>query len=270
RIELTAQVLIVLLQGSALSDQSLLPDNILRGALLFLCENRDRFRVWWSTQATVRVLEVLLAARERLHLDQPSLAPARVLLNGQELPARDLGPADRQGILTAAIPVSALKDGSNALEMEFPGAGGALVQWTADYFVPWTQEELDRRTVSNEDLTFAVRYEPTRLRLGESVRCRVRIGRSERSWGMLIAEIGLPPGAEVDRASLDAQKAVYRYEVAPDRVTAYVWPLAGEYGFEFTFRPRYPEQAVAPASRLFDYYNPEASLNLAPVAFQVE
>ena len=270
RIELTARVLVVLLQNSALSDPPLLPDDVLRGALLFLVENRDQFRVWWSTQATVRVLEALLAARERLHLDQPSLAPTRVLLNGQELPAEDLGSADRQGILTAPIPASVLKDGSNALEMEFPGAGGALAQWTADYFVPWTREELDTRTVSNEDLTFTVRYEPTRLRLGDSVRCRVRIGRSEKSWGMLIVEIGLPPGAEVDRASLDAQKAVYRYEVAPDRVTAYVWPLAGEYGFEFTFRPRYPERAVAPASRLFDYYNPEASLILAPVAFQVE
>ncbi len=270
RIELTAQVLMALLQGSAVSDQPLLPDNVLKSALLFLFENRDRFHVWWSTQATVRVLEVLLAARERLHLDQPSLAPTRVLLNGQELPAQDFGTADQQGMVTAPIPASALKDGSNLLEMEFPGAGGALVQWTADYFVPWTQEELGRRTVSNEDLAFTVRYEPTRLRLGDSVHCHVRIERSQKSWGMLIVEIGLPPGAEVDRTSLDAQKAVYRYEVAPDRVTTYVWPLEGEYGFEFTFRPRYPAQAVAPSSRVFDYYNPEASLNLAPVAFQVE
>jgi hypothetical protein len=46
---------------------------------------------------------------------------------------------------------------------------------------------------------------------------------------MLIASIGLPPGAEVDRDSLDLltkerERSVWRYDIEPDRVILYLWP----------------------------------------------
>jgi len=45
---------------------------------------------------------------------------------------------------------------------------------------------------------------------------------------MLLAEIGLPPGAEIDRGSLEqAMKAsvwINEYDVLPDRLIVYLWP----------------------------------------------
>src|ERR1700675_3691247 len=82
-------------------------------------------------------------------------------------------------------------------------------------------------------------------------------------YGMMLAEIGLPPGADVDRASLDAAMkgsdwSISQYDVLPDRVIVYLWPRAGGTKFDFTFRPRFGLRAQTAASLVYDYYNPEA------------
>jgi hypothetical protein len=96
-----------------------------------------------------------------------------------------------------------------------------------------------------------------------------------RGYGMMLAEIGLPPGVDVDRASLekavaDTEAALFRYDVLPDRVVAYLWPKAGGSQFQFKFRPRFGMDAQAPPSVMYDYYNPEAQTVLKPVRFRLE
>jgi hypothetical protein len=91
---------------------------------------------------------------------------------------------------------------------------------------------------------------------------------------MMLAEIGLPPGADVDRASLEqAMKssnwAFSQYDVLPDRVVVYLWPGAGGVDFSFTFRPRFALTAKNAPSVVYDYYNPEARAVVAPATFVV-
>ena len=111
--------------------------------------------------------------------------------------------------------------------------------------------------------------------VGELVQCNVaaeRIG--FRGYGMLLAEIGLPPGAEVDRNSLDqAMKSgweINQYDVLPDRVIVYLWPRAGGTKFSFTFKPRFGLKALSAPSILYDYYNPEAQAVVEPSQFIVQ
>lgn len=90
---------------------------------------------------------------------------------------------------------------------------------------------------------------------------------------MLIAEVGLPPGAQVDRASLESvlengKLGVDRYEVLPDRVLFYLWPKAGGSHFDFYFTHRFPIEAQSAPSLLYDYYNPEAAIQLPPSHWQ--
>jgi hypothetical protein len=91
---------------------------------------------------------------------------------------------------------------------------------------------------------------------------------------MLIAEIGLPPGVEVDRGILagimsDPKNGVDSFEVMPDRVTFYIWPRAGDSTFAFVFRPRFAMKARTAQSVLYDYYNPEERVVLVPENFTV-
>jgi uncharacterized protein YfaS (alpha-2-macroglobulin family) len=92
---------------------------------------------------------------------------------------------------------------------------------------------------------------------------------------MLLAEIGLPPGAEVNRASLEqalrSAGSLYRYEIQPDRIVAYLWPAGKSVArFQFTFRARFALDARTAPSRLYDYYNPDAQTVVAPTRFIVQ
>jgi len=96
-----------------------------------------------------------------------------------------------------------------------------------------------------------------------------------RGYGMMLAEVGLPPGADVDRPSLDSAVSasgwdLQSYEVQPDRVVFYLWPRAGGTTFSFTFKPRFGITVQSSESVLYDYYNPEARASVPPARFKVE
>jgi uncharacterized protein YfaS (alpha-2-macroglobulin family) len=89
---------------------------------------------------------------------------------------------------------------------------------------------------------------------------------------MMLAEVGLPPGAEVDRSSLEnaeSSPGVVGYEIQPDRVVFYLWPTAGGTAFAFDFRMRYRIAAMTAPAVVYDYYNPEANATVAPARFTV-
>jgi hypothetical protein len=110
----------------------------------------------------------------------------------------------------------------------------------------------------------------------EEITCNVKAERvAFRGYGMLLAEIGLPPGADVDRASLEtAMKgsdwSINSYDVLPDRIVFYLWPRAAGTSFSFKFKPRMAMKAKAAASTLYDYYNPEARIVIPPGTFLVK
>jgi uncharacterized protein YfaS (alpha-2-macroglobulin family) len=120
-----------------------------------------------------------------------------------------------------------------------------------------------------------VQYDRLEAATVEEIKCAVKAERvGHRGYGMMVAEVGLPPGAEVERASLDravkdSQWAVSHYDVLPDRVVFYLWPRAGGVHFNFAFRGRYRVRAKAAPSMLYDYYNPEASVAVAPPLFHL-
>jgi hypothetical protein len=121
-----------------------------------------------------------------------------------------------------------------------------------------------------------VHYDKTEAAIGEEIRVNVEAERMGfRGYGMMLAEIGLPPGADVDRASLDEAMTksdwqLQQYDVLPDRLIVYLWPQAGGTRFDFRFRARFGLDAKTSASVLHDYYNPEARVVLAPARFRVK
>jgi hypothetical protein len=109
----------------------------------------------------------------------------------------------------------------------------------------------------------------------QEISCAVETERvGFKGYGMLLAEIGIPPGADVSRESLqaamDADWSLSRYDVLPDRIIFYMWSKAGGTKFNFKFKPRYGINAQTPASVVYDYYNEEAKATIAPLKFEVK
>ncbi|HWN11394.1 MAG TPA: MG2 domain-containing protein [Pyrinomonadaceae bacterium] len=254
-------------------------DTLTRRGLLFLLRQKDRYGVWYSTQATINVLDTLMSL---LGTSQAGAsAPSQpvmidVIVNGQ--PATSLkSPAGAQNTVMIRADVSAfLRSGTNRVELRRArGSAMASVQLVANYYVPWSTQDNQSKTRAPGSVFLSATFDKHVARINEEIVCSVKADRAGTSvTGMMLAEIGLPPGADVDRASLESAMknsgwAMSRYDVLPDRIVFYFWVGSGGARFSFKFRPRFALTAKAAPSTIYDYYNPEAGAVVEPATFVV-
>jgi CD109 antigen len=277
KLETTALALAALQAAGEKSDDALEND-----ALLYLLQSRDGYGVWMSGQATVRVLKALLPVALR-QLQGPATGDFALTVNGKPLNGElaDALKVDSK-LLDAprSIDIAAMiHGGTNTLE--FAGTTDvtfANAQITAWLYVPWAQNMADKTetTVPGKSfgLDFGYTCDAANASVGQAINCTVSARRfGSEGYGMMLAEIGLPPGADVDRISLGKlldSWTISRYELQPDRIIFYLWSSITE-GDKFTFRftPRYSIHAKAAPAKLVDYYNPDLSAVIAPQYFVV-
>ena len=274
--------------------------------LLFLLHNKDRYGVWYSTQATVNVhdaLASLIAAGD----GASGGGAAEIFVNGRRAGALDMPPASQLTgpILFDLTPY--VSTGDNRVEIRRANnSARAQAQAVTTFYVPWPKQPADANdttnaagvttrssetsqsgdvaTRSSETLTrsgdasslrLAVSYDHASASINQEVTCSVSAERvGHKGYGMMLAEVGLPPGADVDRESLERTMkesgwSINSYDVLPDRLVVYLWPAGGGTRFQFKFRPRYGIDALTAPSTLYDYYNPEAHAVVPPTRFVV-
>jgi hypothetical protein len=173
-----------------------------------------------------------------------------------------------------------LKPGHN--ELAFSSASDitlASAEASASYYNTWaesaTPAQTKTQTGKDYGLDFGYSCAAEKATVGRPIDCAVSVRRfGSNSYGMLLAEVGLPPGADVDRASLAKLLdtwTISRYELQPDRIVFYLWSWKAEgTRFSFRFTPRYAIHAKAAPATLFDYYNPDLRAVIAPQIFQVK
>jgi len=244
---------------------------LINEGLLYLLRNKDRYGIWYSGQTTVNVLETLLSLRPKGKHNGGSVT---VIVNGHKLPALTLPPDDA---LVAPLQVDLknyLKPSNNQVELEMVDTSSPIsAQFLTNYYVPWDNNApANGHTQNNSSLKLTVDYSNTRANAGETIACHVHAERiGFRGYGMILGEIGLPPGVDVDRESLEnatSNWSLDHYDVLPDRVIVYLWPRAGGTDFTFKFRLRFPIDAETAPSDLYDYYNPDSSVVLKPTHFE--
>jgi hypothetical protein len=276
RIETTALAVKALSELQKMRPEQDRAEMISRG-LQYLLTHKDRYAIWYSTQATQNVLEAMIATLPA-EPESNSASEATLRINGRAVRSIPLpNPQDAVGPVTISLP-SDLAKGSNKVELIRAGDAGAMnVVLVTSHYVAWPDSEATNteafKSGESRALRLKVRYDRTEPKLGDQVLCTVegeRVG--FQGYGMMLAEVGLPPGAEVDRSSLETAEAapgVFGYEIQPDRVVFYLWPNSGGTKFAFNFRMRYRVEAMTAPSILYDYYNPEANASVAPVRFTV-
>jgi A-macroglobulin TED domain/Alpha-2-macroglobulin family/Carboxypeptidase regulatory-like domain/MG2 domain/A-macroglobulin receptor binding domain/Macroglobulin domain MG3 len=272
RIESTAMAVLALSKADSSTVEN---RRLMDAGIYWLLQQKDRYGVWYSGQATVDVLEALL----EVDTSKPEDTDAKfhVLINGKSTQEQDIS---AHSDAPAIIDISDLiQSGDNTIAVQSATPlHAASMQAVADYYISWTGPAVTESTrPGNSDaLRLAVKFDKTEARAGEDVQCSVdaeRIGSS--GWGMMIAEIGLPPGTDVDRKVLDdvitsSGWTISHYDVLPDRLVLYLWPHAGGSKLTFKFRPRYGLKARTASSILYDYYNPEAQVSLPPADFNIQ
>jgi hypothetical protein len=271
RIETTALVtnLLIRISKSAPSPQR---EQLIGKGTIFLLKNKDRYGVWYSTQTTINVLDAFLAAIG--HEKTTGAQQIRVSLNGQSLPVIDVA-ADRFEPVVLDL-TDKIDPADNTIEVNSTSTGPMMSQTVATHYIDWKDADVSGRTV-NQSRALKLDYhcDKTSAAIMQEVNCSVKAERvGFQGYGMLLAEIGTPPGADVSRESLekaiDSDWSISRYDILPDRIVVYMWSKAGGTSFNFKFRPRYAINAQTPSSIVYDYYNPEAQAVTAPIRFTVK
>jgi len=272
RVETTALVVQALArycaaQTAACEDEQQL---ISRG-LVFLLKQKDRYGVWYSTQATINVLDAMLALLSNDRSVDAREFQSEIVVNGRIVQTVTISAARELSSPMVVELAKFLSTGKNVVEIKRP-AGGPLasVQAVANYYVPWANAAEHK-----SDLRLLAKFDKTESSTNDEITCHVEAERvGFRGYGMMLAEIGLPPGAEVDRSSLETAMtssgwSLTQYDVLPDRLVVYLWPNAGGVKFDFKFRPRFGLKAKTAASVIYDYYNPDSRTVVPPSMFKV-
>lgn len=265
RIETTALVTQLLIK----QNKDRVYDDLIGKAMLFLLRNKDRYGVWYSTQTTINVLDTFVAS---LAASGGSTQTVDVVVNGTPVEKVEIGPDKLDQIV---IDLTGRLGQKNSVELRSSDRTPLMAQLVSTHYIGWQDADASGRSV-NQSRAIELDYkcDRTDATIMQEVLCSVsaeRIG--FRGYGMLLAEIGTPPGADVSRESLeealDADWSLSKYEVLPDRIIFYMWAKAGGTKISFKFKPRYGINAQTPASIVYDYYNPEAQAVNAPIRFAV-
>jgi hypothetical protein len=279
RLETTALAVEALSLLPASSDVDGQSAQQMRRGLLFLLQRKDSYGVWYSTAATINVIDAIVSAMP------PGRIPgvptkATILLNGtQTASVRIPSPSEVTGPVLVDLP-RFIQNGSNKIEIQRPEDNSPLMaQVVSLEYDPWEfsagTKGSNLKLGDTRALRLGVSYDHANARVGDAIHCTVKAERiGFQGYGMLLAEIGLPPGVDVDRASLEAAMensgyGVMHYDILPDRVILYLWPKAGGTEFNFIFRPRFKMEASNTPSLLYDYYNPDARSVVTPVKFVI-
>lgn len=250
---------------------------------MFLMKKKDRYGVWYSTQTTINVLDALIASLDRSVKQPVEKRTAEIAVNGKIVRTLDLPPANE---MVPAFDIDLTNDlgsAANIVTVRTIGTDDVMAQVVSRHYVDWqtalAKESADVGSADDRSrsrlLELDYNCDDLNGKVMQTVSCDVRAERvGFRGYGMLLAEIGIPPGAEVSRESLENAMRVdwslSRYEVLPDRVVIYMWARPGGSKFNFTFKPRYAINAQTPASVVYDYYNDEARAVVAPLKFSVK
>lgn len=272
RYETTGLVVSALAAWRARHPELPIFDGYIRRGLVFLVRRRDARGAWHSTQATLCAMRAVEDASGVVGLLAGHGGAMEVRVNDRPATVLPL-PNDKHASDPLILDLSAfLVPGENRISLAGTGdAGSVLIRLTSSHWLPWDQTSARR----SAELRYEVRFDTLQAKTGDPVRCSVTAERvGFRGYGMMLAEVGLPPGAEVDRGSLeqvlaDHAQGVRQYEIHPDRVVFYLWPRAGGSAFEFLMSMRYPMSAKSGASVLYDYYNPEVLSEQPPLRWSI-
>ncbi|HEV7644879.1 MAG TPA: alpha-2-macroglobulin family protein [Pyrinomonadaceae bacterium] len=271
RLETTALVLQLL--AKLRSEDSASNELISRG-MIFMLKNKDRYGVWYSTQTTINVLDAFLSLLRSEDQNSARSETLSVFLNGNEIQNISLAPDKVDPII---VDVSdKLSPVENRVEIKTSSSSPLMSQLVWAHYIDWKNSEASSTTVNkSRALRLAYTCDKQTAAIMQEINCSAEAERvGFKGYGMLLAEIGIPPGAEVSRESLEkameADSSLSRYDILPDRIVVYMWAKAGGSKLNFSFRPRYGINAQTPASIVYDYYNPEAQAIIAPLRFLVK
>jgi hypothetical protein len=168
-------------------------DSVSRG-LQYLLTQKDRYAMWYSTQATQNVLEALIFSLPPA-AEGTGASDATISVNGRAVRSIHLpNPQDVVGPVTMSL-ADQLAKGANKIQFARAGSAAAInTAVVASYYLPWTESEATAqesfKTGEQRALRLKVLYDRSDPHVDDRVHCTVEAERiGFRGYGMMLAEV---------------------------------------------------------------------------------
>ncbi|MEZ6234922.1 MAG: alpha-2-macroglobulin family protein [Phycisphaerales bacterium] len=246
-VEATAMAAIALLEsGEAPAEAS--------GALAWLANRRDAYGSWGTTQATVLALKAMVLAAERP--GPAALREIAIRVDGEPIDRVVIEPDQAEVVRMLDLTGRAAAARSLRLVDETDAR-------TAYQLVLRHNEVRGDAPAETGPLAIAVSYGSAGARVGEWMRVTASVRSTSRvALPMVVLDLPIPAGFEVDAAAFDAMRSegrIEKYEVSPRSVVVYLRELraSGDLEIEYRIRATTPVEVTVPGATAAEYYRPE-------------
>jgi hypothetical protein len=238
-------------------------------ALLYLVRSKSPQGGWATTQGTILALKALLLS---LHGASEDIdAKVTVVANGKEVTTLALN-RDNAEVLQQVDLKNETREGQNTIRLKFSGKGSSQYEIVTKYYLPWRMEAPTMPGI----LAIDVDYDKKKLAQNDLVTASVSVKNNAGADAkMVIVDLGIPPGFEVQAPDLDAlveKKVFEKYNLTGRQIIIYFSELKAGKAYEFSYRlkAKYPIKAKSRYSMAYEYYNPERRNLARPVPLEVQ
>ncbi|MBI5489522.1 MAG: hypothetical protein HY905_19470 [Deltaproteobacteria bacterium] len=261
-LETTALVVDVFFRGRAYLPEA-------QKGLAYLVRSKDSFGNWETTQATVYALRAMLRSMDAAGSEAD--ATIDVFHNGELVHTLTVTPADYDIFRQVDLKDRIVEGGPNDVEIVMTGTGSMMYQAVGTYWTPWDGVPPEEAG----PLTIDVGYDRTHLAVDDKATATVILtNNTTGDLMMVIADLGIPPGFDVETEDLDAlvgSGTFRRYELTARQIIVYFDLIGPGAPLEFTYDviARNPMRGEAPPSDAYLYYDPSRRHIARPIPFEV-
>lgn len=236
-------------------------------AINFLAGAKDPRGTWHSTQATVLAMKAMIASLEKG--SEKMHGQGEILLNGKRVQAFAITPEDYD--LFRQFDLGVVQNGKNQVSITFDGKAAVYYKVTGRYFLPW-----QKGGEKAKELSIDLSYDRTTLHTNDQATAKVLITNNlGKSANMVIVDLGIPPGFEVNSGDLEglvSKRVIERFSLTGRQIIVYLEKIDPKKSLEFSYRlkAKYPIKAKSPASTVYEYYNPQVKGMEHPVEIVVQ
>jgi CD109 antigen len=147
--------------------------------------------------------------------------------------------------------------------IQVEGERSLQYQVVTDYYAPWSGTTANMGAQPQaETMRIDVRYDRTELAVNDTVNVTAEVELlGGADTGMLLVDLGIPPGFSPITGDLDVLVAagrIDRYELTARQIILYLTDVSGGEVVTVNYRlfARFPIRAQTPSSQAYDYYTP--------------
>jgi len=224
--------------------------------LTYLIASKDAYGTWHSTQATILAMKALLLSMK--NATGHTNAVVTIAVNGQMIEDFALTP-ENSDVMRLFDLKEQTRPGDNQVQIKFGGEGSALYQIVGRFYVPWQEKPVEKQAPMDIHIT----YDKTELVKNDMITAHVVVKNNRPAQArMVIVDLGLPPGFEVqtgDLAEYVTKGVISRFNLTGRQIIVYLDAVDQGKPVEFAYRlqAKFPVKAKTPKSTVYEYYNPD-------------